>query len=131
MAVNVFKDKLVRANPWAVEDARRIVQVPGFDAARLATLAQRAKVSALAWIVADWMAREGGSRGWRQVREELGGDRGPRRAYTWVLRALGRRLGPEALLVRVATRLAGDDPASWIGALLRAARFELARRRID
>jgi hypothetical protein len=124
LVVNVFKDKLLGAAPWAIEDVRRIVEVSEFDTARFAALAWRAKVAGIAWLVADWMVREHGSGGWSAVREKLGGRRGPRPVYAMLFRWLLKRTKPDGLVVRVTARLGADAADMWMGALGRAVAVE-------
>src|SRR5262249_45859142 len=68
LAVNVFKDKLIRAAPWAVADVARIVRTDAFSAPRLAELAGRSGSRTLLWIVADWMAKAHADEVWARVR---------------------------------------------------------------
>ncbi len=128
LAINVFKDKLALASPWAVEDARRVAELPAFDARRLAGLAANARVRSLVWIVADWMTREKGSSGWARVREELGGDRPPRPLYAGTMLWLEKHAALDGVVVRVAARLASDEPRMWPMALWAAGTLALGRR---
>jgi hypothetical protein len=126
MSVNVFKDKFSLAAPWALEDARRIVEAEGFDAARFVDRARRAKIASVAWIVADWMVRERGSGAWEDVRRRLGGRQAPRPLYASAFRALQDR-APEAMATRVLARLGADDPRMWLRAMTRAMALEASR----
>jgi hypothetical protein len=128
MVVNVFKDKLARAAPWAIEDARRIVEVPEFGVDRFVDRARSAKVSGMAWIVADWMTRQKTSAGWAAVRHALGGARAPRPVYARVFLELQER-APDAMATRVLARIGSDDPGMWIAALRKAVALERRRRR--
>jgi hypothetical protein len=128
MVVNVFKDKLARAAPWALEDARRIVEVSGFGVDRFVDRARNAKVSGMAWIVADWMTRQKTSAGWAAIRHALGGARAPRPVYARVFRELLER-APDAMATRVLARVGSDDPGMWIAALRKAVALERRRRR--
>ncbi len=116
MSVNVFKDKLALAAPWALEDARRIVEAEEFDIDLFVDRARRAKVACVAWIVADWMVRKEESATWGRIRQKLGAERAPRPLYAWSFRRLQER-APEALATRVLARVAADYPGMWVGAL--------------
>lgn len=134
LAVNVFKDKLVDALPWSIEDAKRVVEAPGFDAAKFVERARAGKVAAIVWIVADWMVRELGSAkgtaaGWAGVRTRLGGDRGPRPVYARLFRWLLEHARPDALAMRVVTRLGSDATRMWPGALRSALALSLESSR--
>ena len=128
MCVNVFKDKIVLAPPWSLEDARRIVAVEGFDVDRFVERARRAKIACIAWMVADWMEREKGSAVWSAVKARLGGERGPRRFYAWALRWLYER-GATSMSTRIMVRAGADDPRMWLDCLWAAFRHEMARGR--
>ncbi len=129
ITMNVFKDKLTLAFPWAVEDALRIVEAPGFDARRFAALARSAKVTGLTWIVADWFVRHEASAGWRRVQAELGGARAPRPLYARAMRWLHDHRDPESLATRLVSRVAADDPSMWLPALRAALALERTRGR--
>jgi hypothetical protein len=124
LAINVFKDKLALASPWAIEDARRIVELSEFDASVFVERVLHAKVAAIVWMVADWIVRERKSEVWAQIRLRLGGERGPRPLYA---RALGRLMqkAPTGMATRVLARMGSDDPRMWLGAVARAASLEL------
>jgi hypothetical protein len=71
LVINAFKDSL-RTTPWSLEDLRRIVRHPAFDAARLVLRAREARLTTAAWLVADWMAEHQAALEWRAVRDGLG-----------------------------------------------------------
>lgn len=125
LTVNLFKDHLVNAKPAAVDDARRIVDDPGFDPSRFAALAASTGSRTLAWIVADWLAPA--SPHWARVRDAIGA-RPPRLAYTRVYRFLEAAL-PLSLPTRLLSRTASDKRWMRAWALVRAARFDLELRR--
>jgi hypothetical protein len=127
MVVNVFKDKLSRAAPWALEDARRIVEVPGFGVDRFVDRVRSAKVVGIAWIVADWMTRQKTSVTWTTVRHALGGAHAPRPVYARLFRMLHER-APEAVATRVLARVGSDDAGMWLGALRKAVALEWRRQ---
>ncbi len=118
LCVNAFKDKLIDASAWSVEDLVRIVRLPTFDASTLAARAREARVVALAWIVANWLATSKGDAPWAIVRERLS-RRPPRAIYQ---QALGSAIAsaPHGYAARLLTRVAADDPRMWWGALRRA-----------
>jgi len=128
LTVNVFKDKLICAAPWAVEDVRRVVRRRGFDPQVLVARAREAALTAAVWVVADWMAGSAGDPAWREVRALLGGDSPARYRYTRALGRLVARREPTALALRVLTRMASDDPARWLPAVAVAAAWELESR---
>ncbi len=124
ICVNVFKDKLALAAPWALEDARRIVETKGFDEDLFVDRARRAKITCIAWIVADWMKRERGSAAWTSVKAKLGGERAPRPLYARMFRTLQER-APGSLATRLMARAGPDDVGMRVGGLVRAVAFEL------
>jgi hypothetical protein len=119
LCVNAFKDKLVLANPWAIEDLLRVSRAEGFDADRLARLARASRSAALTWIVADWLAER--SEAWRAVREAIGA-KAPRpryaRAFRWAVDH-----APSSLAARLLARAGGDGVAMRVRALAGAAAF--------
>jgi hypothetical protein len=134
LAVNVFKDKLVDALPWSIEDAKRVVVAPGFDAGEFVERARAGKVAGIVWIVADWIGREAGSAkgtpaGWAGIRTRLGGDRGPRPVYARLFRWLLGHAKADALAMRVVTRLGSDATRMWPGALRSALALSLESSR--
>jgi hypothetical protein len=52
LAVNLFKDKIRCAFPWAVEDVTRLVATPGFDPATFVLRVREAGIRGPAWVVA-------------------------------------------------------------------------------
>jgi Uncharacterised nucleotidyltransferase len=129
MCVNLFKDKMVLALPWAVEDARRIVGAEGFEVGVFLGRAQGAKVAGMAWIVADWMGERGGM-GWEAVKMGLGGKKAPRPHYSFAFQWLSKRR-PSSYPMRLLARLGADDLGILRGfrALRDATSFEWTKRR--
>jgi hypothetical protein len=125
ICVNVFKDKLALAAPWALEDARRIVEAEGFDEDRFVERARCAKIACMAWIVADWMTRERGSAAWASLKAKLGGERGPRPLYVWMFRKLQER-APESLATRLMARAGPDTLGMRVAGLVKAVAFEMS-----
>jgi hypothetical protein len=123
LCVNTFKDKLSMAFSWSLEDVVRIAVAKEFDPGRFVERARSAKVACLAWIVADWMAREKKSEAWSEIRKRLGGDHPPRELYARAFRRVSR-VAPEGLVARVLARIAADDPRMWGLSLWRAALWE-------
>ncbi len=119
LVVNAFKDKLVRAASWSLEDLGRIVRSSGFTVDTFVLRVSRAKVVALAWFVADWLARTRGDEMWSAIKERLSA-RPPRPLY---LRALATCIerSPDGLATRILARVASDDASQWTSALARAA----------
>lgn len=117
LCVNAFKDKIRDAMPWALSDLVRIAQQPGFDAARMAALAERARLRAAVWAVADWAASAGGSEPWRAVRDQIGRTP-PRPLYLRAYRALAGMPRSSRVALPVLARAASDAPAERARALL-------------
>jgi hypothetical protein len=124
LCVNVFKDKFTLAAPWALEDARRIVEAETFDADRFIERARHAKIACIVWIVADWMTRERGSAAWASIRGKLGPERAPRPLYAWAFRKLQER-APESLATRLLARAGPDDLGMRLRGLATAIAFEI------
>jgi acetolactate synthase regulatory subunit len=128
LCVNVFKDKLALAAPWALEDVRRIAEADGFVAGTFVERARAAKIASIAWIVADWMVREKKSVAWARVKAKLGGERAPRPLYAWAFRRLQER-APRSMVTRLLARVGPDDPGMWMEGLWRAGEIEMGRLR--
>jgi hypothetical protein len=124
LCVNVFKDKFALAFPWSLEDVRRIVELEAFDEDRFIEGARRARITCIAWIVADWMKREKESAAWARVKAKLGGERAPRPLYAWAFRRLQER-APESLATRLLARAGPDDVGMRVAGLVTAATFEV------
>jgi hypothetical protein len=108
LCVNVFKDKLAFARPHAVQDLELIATHEGFDAARFADVARRARLATLVWICADWLARSREITAWAAIRDAIG-KRAPRPLYARAVAALVARGEPTRTLTLLA-RVASDDP---------------------
>jgi hypothetical protein len=128
LTVNVFKDKISVAMPWALEDVARVVNAPGVDADHYVARAREARVEGVAWLVADWMTRKRQHATWQSIRELLGGDSPAREVYTSIMRHLQAHADPMSLGMRVLTRLACDDGMLWPSALLRSLGAEVEQR---
>jgi hypothetical protein len=113
LLVNAFKDKLVDATPWALGDLERIAG--RLDAPTLVERVRAARVTTIAWLVADWMATERGSEPWRALRDRLG-PRSPRPLYSHALRDRIAR-GHSAWLTPALARVASDSPSLRLWAL--------------
>jgi hypothetical protein len=106
LCVNLFKDKLTRAAPWAVTDVLRVAALPAFDGDHFIARARASDVASIAWIVADWMASEHGSAPWGAVLARIGG--APRPLYARAYRALGAR-DDGSLALRLLARAGADS----------------------
>jgi hypothetical protein len=107
LCVNVFKDKLAFARPHAIRDLERVATHEGFDVARFVDVARRARLTTLAWICADWLARSCHITAWAAIRDALG-PRAPRPLYARAFSALVARGEPTRALT-ILTRAASDD----------------------
>jgi hypothetical protein len=116
LVVNMFKDKLVDCPRWSVDDLVAIASHAEFDLGAFLVRVREARIQALTWIVADWLARERQSVRWRAIREAM--PSGPRRPlYTWAFRRMLER-APASTTTRVLARLGSDAAASRAGAVL-------------
>jgi hypothetical protein len=126
LCINVFKDKLVHARPWAREDLLRVGQLASFSPHTIVTRAREADLRELVAIVSAWLVE---SRGWSEVAALLEHDR-RRRKYGWLFATLARKR-PESRVLAVVARAASDDPRMRAWALLAGvvgtARFYLER----
>lgn len=113
LLVNAYKDKMVRCPRWSLDDLDAIAARLDPDSF-LARIAE-GRVRTLAWIVADWMARERPSERWRALRDRIG-PQAPRRLYAWVVGRSLRR-APASVPLRALTRLASDSPLQRAWAL--------------
>jgi hypothetical protein len=105
MLVNAFKDKMSECPPWSLDDLERLGA--RVDPGRLLEVVAEARIRTLAWIAADWMVRERGSRRWGAVRDRIGAPP-PRRLYAlaWERSAGGRE---PSVASRVLTRVVSDS----------------------
>jgi hypothetical protein len=111
LIVNAFKDKMVQCPAWSLADLEAILS--RVDDATLLARIREARVRALAWIAADWMARERGSEPWRVLRDRIGA-RPPRRLYA---RAMRRWMTSGSWVSRGLSRIGSDSPARRAWAL--------------
>lgn len=130
LTVNVFKDKIVAAQPWALADLERVVAHADFRLDRFVERVRESRIATIAWIVAAWMESARRSEAWGRVRAALE-SRGPvRRVYAGLItrRLSGAARAPMSL--RLLARVGADSRRMQLDALLRAAAcvVELAMR---
>jgi hypothetical protein len=130
LTVNAFKDRLPLAQPWSVEDLRRIVVAPGFEVRTYVERLRDARATSLGWIVADWLTARRESEAWRSIRELLGGEAPLRPRYAKLVRRLLDRASSDdpSLLLRLLVRAASDAPLRRPAALMAAGAWELESR---
>lgn len=123
--VNVFKDKLGLAGQSQLEDLRRIVRAPSFDARTFARRVRKSGSTTLVWLVADYMHTVRGDEAWGSIAHAL--DRPP--ARTLYRRWVGRleRGDPRREPLRILSRLAADRPLLRVEAAVRMAAWGLER----
>jgi hypothetical protein len=126
LCVNVFKDKITRAAPWALRDVELIVARPDFVIDEFIARVQVSRVVSLVWIVADWMATARESARWAAVRDRLGPS--PRPLYARLYRTLLAR-DDDSLPLRLLARAGSDAKRERARALWTAMRWEIERRR--
>ncbi len=107
LCLNAFKDKLVRAQPWALRDLERIVAVRGFQPEVLALRAGEARLRTMVWAVADWLVGVRHLALWREVLSALGAP--PHPAYARLYRSL-LESAPDSRTLSLVARAASD---SW------------------
>lgn len=113
MLINAYKDKMVRCPSWSLDDLDAIVA--HLDPETFLVRIAEARVRTLAWIAADWMARERASDRWRGLRERMGA-RAPRRLYAWAVRR-SLQQAPTSVTLRALTRMASDSALQRVWAL--------------
>ena len=106
LVINAFKDGL-EPTPWALEDLRRIVIHPRFDAERLVDRARTGRVTSVLWIVARWLADDQGAGQWRSVCDRIGPEP-PSRRVARVYRYV-RELGWPWKVALFVTATSSDD----------------------
>jgi hypothetical protein len=116
LCVNVFKDKLVEALPWAVRDLELLPAQGGFSPDRLAARAKEVGATTILSIVAGWMARRSGPSAWDEVRARLGPSV-PRALYTALFERALRAHPPSRRWLRVLARSGADARTQQIRAL--------------
>nr|UXE44898.1 hypothetical protein Hi04_10k_c3883_00007 [uncultured bacterium] len=126
LCINVFKDKLVHARPWAREDLLRVGDLDGFSPRTIVERAHEADLRELVAIVSAWLVE---SPRWQEVAALL--ESGPRRRmYAGLFATLVRRR-PESRALAIVARAVSDDPWMRVRALasgaVGTARFHLRR----
>ncbi len=111
MIINAFKDKMIHCPEWSLGDLDTIVSRA--DSATLVARIDEARVRTIAWIAADWMARERRSEPLRALRERLG-TRPPRRLYA---RAMARWMTSASFLAPALSRVGSDSRRQQVWAL--------------
>jgi len=124
LIVNAFKDKLVLAPAWSVDDLIHLAALPTFDPGRLADRAREVGSTTLAWIVADWLGQTNAT--WRAVRDVVAPSP-PRPAYVRRFRRIVEG-HPTSVAARIATRLAPDGVGPRASALVHGLAFEIETR---
>ncbi len=112
MIINAFKDKMIECPAWSLGDLDAIVA--RVDVSALCARIGEARARTIAWIAADWMARERRSESCRRLRDRLGA-RPPRRLYGWAMRRWMPSRG--SLMSRGLSRVGCDSPAQQVWAL--------------
>lgn len=107
LALNVFKDKLVQAFRWSMQDVERLPGHAEWDTGAFVDRLAEGRVRTIGWIVADWMVRERGVEAWAAVRGAIGA-RPPRRAYAEVHGWMVGHLKYDALALRLWNRAGAD-----------------------
>ncbi len=127
LVVNVFKDKMTAATPYAAADVERIAELPSFCPEAFVERALQSRIATIAWLVAGWMESRGSSR-WSAVRTSLE-RRGPiRRSYARLFRSLLPRAAQNPLALRLLARVGADDPIMQGEALVAAFAWEMETR---
>jgi hypothetical protein len=127
LVLNVYKDHVVEATPWAVHDLERVVALPAFDARVLAARARQAGNGTLLWTLARWLDETRGCVGWRAVHRAVGAPSRPR----YAARMLALWAAPEGtsrLQRRLLVRAASDDPRYRAAAIATMAAWALVHR---
>ncbi len=101
LMINVFKDKITNAPPWARGDLAKVVRKNDFRDAALAQIVAQANATNIAWVVASWLAKE--DQRWRDVLTTLPPPAQPRLAKLLLRQAeRGERSLTNALIFRMA-----------------------------
>ncbi len=129
-AVNLFKDKIEAASPWAREDFRRLIIANDFNNLDFIKRAECASMAAIVASVLTYFTTDEDAAVAAMASELLGRLSPPgfaARAHRAVLTAT--RSAPTSFVARIAARAGSDDPRQWLGALRAAASFEREKRR--
>jgi hypothetical protein len=124
LLVNVFKDKLELARPWAIGDLVRIRQHAAFDVRAIAARVREARVPTIAWIVADWLVRSHDAREWTALRDALEPDHDA--SFVRLFHAAART--PDSLFARIIARSSAERRRDRVRAVALAAAWELEHR---
>jgi hypothetical protein len=118
--VNVFKDKVDEASPWAKEDLRRLLGSADFDPIAYVNRAQAAQIAAIAATVLQALSESfGGNEG--NIAAALAARLSDPSLSSWLhRRLLATTRGPSTTASRVAARLGSDNAREWPTALTSA-----------
>jgi hypothetical protein len=120
LVVNAFKDKMVVAAPWAIEDLARVIEAPTFDGTRFIDLVVTSRVATMVWIVSRWMETVRQNSAWGRMRRGIEARVRPRRSYAEIMMRQLTADGSSALSLRVMARLVADSRTMRARALLAA-----------
>lgn len=109
LVVNIFKDKLVEAAPWALDDVARIVRHRDFLPDRFIGLAHTSDAQTMTWIVANYFATERNDSAWCDLRNRLGAPTSP--GYVRAFHYLTKQ-APTSLGARFIARVGSDARSS-------------------
>jgi hypothetical protein len=124
LLVNLFKDKLVHAFVWSVQDVERLPMHPSFDVGRLIDRLHESGASTIGWVVADWMVESRRIEAWRPVRAAMG-SRPARLLYVALLRRLREMQPLGTFALRIIARTGADRRTDRARALLRMMFWQL------
>ncbi len=110
LCVNAFKDQLRFAPPTCATDLALLARRPEFHADRMVSRAREARLTALVWLVADWLERRTPGTTWGEVLIRLGSVP-PRPVYARAFAATIR--SPSASSVAAAAVLARTCSDDW------------------
>lgn len=124
LVTNLYKDHVVEASRWSVDDLLRIVQLPAFRSGELVTRAVETRTTTMLYVVAQSLAARDPTGTWAQVASVVVPKRGRRAAA--ILRGSTSESSP--LSRRLRFRAGADGYLDSACAVIAGGLFELERR---
>lgn len=125
--LNVYKDHLMHASAWAIEDLFRSADMPGFDPQRFLQRVREAGNLTAIHVLASWLLSRRDHAVWQTLLRQTSGH--GRKAYARVMLTAVRKPMPEtALFLRGLSRLSADDALTRARAMIQLVRFAVAEK---
>ncbi|APS00761.1 hypothetical protein BCY86_08770 [Pajaroellobacter abortibovis] len=122
LCMNIFKDKLIYAQKWAIQDVEQIITHKNFDVRKFIHLVKRSHNQTILSIVAKWLSIHHSSKPWTNIYQKLA-PRIPRPIYARCIHFLIETHDPFPFALKIGARLASDHPPTRKLALKKLYKF--------